>query len=42
MLSFTSTLPRASRTPSSRVRSWSMAWAFSGSANDAGLAMSSV
>ena len=30
-LSFTSTLPRASSAPSSRVRSWCMAWRLSGS-----------
>ena len=29
--SFTSTLPRASRAPSSSVLSWSMAWRLAGS-----------
>ena len=41
-LSFTSTLPRASRAPSSSVRSWPMAWRLAGSAALAGLAISSV
>ena len=38
-LSFTSTLPRASSTPSSSVLSCSMAWRLAGSAYAAGLAM---
>ena len=41
-LTFTSTLPRASSTPCSSVWIWPMAWALSGSAKEAGLAISSV
>ena len=41
-LSFTSTLPRASSTPCSRVWSWCMAWRFVGVGVGRGLATSSV